>query len=49
LMAGGIAQAIDEWVITLARSWTRHVPGRSRPRNPTHSKSHPSQAYKRAA
>ena len=49
LMAGGIAQAIDEWVITLARSWTRHVPGRSRPRNPTHSKPHPSQAYKRAA
>lgn len=49
LIAGGIAQAVDEWVITLARCWTRHIPGRTRPRNPAHTKPHPSQAYKRAA
>jgi hypothetical protein len=49
LVAGGIAQGIHDWVITLSRCWTRHVPGRSRPRNPAHTKPHPSQAYKRAA
>lgn len=49
LIAGGIAQGIHDWVITLSRCWTRHIPGRSRPRNPTHTKPHPSQSYKRAA
>lgn len=49
LVAGGIAQGIHDWMITLSRCWTRHIPGRSRPRNPAHSKSHPSQSYKRAA
>lgn len=49
LVAGGIAQCIHDWLITLSRCWTRHIPGRSRPRNPAHTKPHPSQAYKRAA
>lgn len=49
LLAGGIAQGVHGWITTLSRCWTRHIPGRSRPRNPAHSKPHPSQAYKRAA
>lgn len=49
LVAGGVAQVIHDWVHTLSRCWTRHIPGRTRPRDPTHSKPHPSQAYKRAA
>ena len=49
LVVGGIAQGIHDWVITLSRCWTRHIPGRFRPRNPAHTKPHPSQAYKRAA
>jgi hypothetical protein len=49
LIAGSIAQGIHDWVITLSRCWTRHIPGRSRPRNPAHTKPHPSQSYKRAA
>lgn len=49
LLAGGVAQGIHDWVLTLSRCWTRHIPGRSRPRNPTHTKPHPSQSYKRAA
>lgn len=49
LVAGGIAQGIHDWVITLSRCWTRHIPGRSWPRNPAHTKPHPSQAYKRSA
>lgn len=49
LIAGGIARGIQDWVITLSRCWTRHIPGRCRPRNPAHTKPHPSQAYKRAA
>ena len=49
LVADGIAQGIHDWVITLSRCWTRHIPGRSRPRNPAHSKPHPAQSYKRAA
>ena len=27
-----------------SRRWTRHLPDRSKPRNPAHSKPHPSQA-----
>lgn len=49
LVAGGIAQGIHDWMITLSRCWTRHIPGRSRPRNSAHTKPYPSQAYKRAA
>lgn len=49
LLADGIAQGVHDWVLTLSRRWTRHIPGRSRPRNPAHTKPHPSQAYKRAA
>ena len=49
LVAGGTAQGVHGWVITLSRCWTRHIPGRSRPRNPAHTKLHPSQSYKRAA
>lgn len=49
LMAGGVAQGVHDWVLTLSRCWTRHIPGRSRPRNPAHTKPHPSQSYKRAA
>ena len=49
LVAGGIAQGVHDWRLTLSRCWTRHIPGRSRPRNPAHTKPHPSQAYKRAA
>jgi len=49
LLAGGIAQGIHDWVLTLSRCWSRHIPGRSRPRNPAHTKPHPSQSYKRAA
>jgi hypothetical protein len=49
LVAGGVAQVIHDWVHTLSRCWTRHIPGRTRPRDSTHSKPHPSQAYKRAA
>jgi hypothetical protein len=49
LMAGAIAQGIHDWVLTLSRCWTRHIPGRSQPRNPAHTKPHPSQSYKRAA
>lgn len=49
LITGGIVQGIHDWVLTLSRCWTRHIPGRSRPRDPAHSKPHPSQAYKRAA
>ena len=45
LIAGGI----HEWVSTLSRCWTRHVPGRSQPRNPAQTKPHPSHSYKRAA
>ena len=49
LIAGGITQGIHDWVITLSRCCTRHIPGRSQPRNPAHTKPHPSQSYKRAA
>lgn len=49
LIAGGVAQGVHDWVLTLSRCWTRHIPGRSQPRNPAHTKPHPSQAYKRAA
>jgi hypothetical protein len=49
LIVDGIVQGIRDWVVTLSRCWTRHIPGRSRPRNPAHSKPHPSQSYKRAA
>lgn len=49
LIPCGIAQGIQDWVATLSRCWTRHIPGRSRPRDPAHCKPHPSQAYKRAA
>lgn len=49
LLADGIAQGVHDWVLTLSRCWTRHIPGRSRPRNPAHTKPHPSRAYKRAA
>ena len=49
LVAHGVAQGVHDWVLTLSRCWTRHIPGRSRPRNPAHSKPHPSQSYKRAA
>ena len=49
LIAGGIARGIHDWMITLSRCWTRHILGRSRPRNPAHTKPHPSQSYKRAA
>jgi hypothetical protein len=49
LIAGGVAQGVHDWVLTLSRCWTRHIPGHSRPRNPTHTKPHPSQSYKRAA
>ncbi len=49
LVAGGIAQGVHDWGLTLSRCWIRHIPGRSRPRNPAHTKPHPSQAYKRAA
>lgn len=49
LLAHGVAQGIHDWVLTLSRCWTRFLPGRSRPRNPAHSKPHPSQSYKRAA
>ena len=49
LVAGGIAQGVHDWVLTLSRCWTRHIPGRCRPRNPAHTKPHPSQSYKRAA
>jgi Transposase DDE domain len=49
LVAGRIAQGVHDWVLTLSRCWTRHIPGRCRPRNPAHTKPHPSQAYKRAA
>ena len=49
LVAGRVAQGVHDWVLTLSRCWTRHIPGRSRPRNPAHSKPHPSQSYKRAA
>lgn len=49
LVAGGIVRGIHDWVTTLSRCWTRHIPGRSRPRNSAHTKPHPSQAYKRAA
>jgi len=49
LVAGGIARGIHEWVITLSRCWTRHIPGRAQPRKPAHTKPHPSQSYKRAA
>ena len=49
LVVGGIARGVHDWVLTLSRCWTRHVPGRSRPRNPAHTKPHPSQSYKRAA
>lgn len=49
LLAGGVAQGMHDWVITLARCWSRHVPARSRPRKTDHVKPHPSQAYKRAA
>lgn len=49
LIVGGIPQGIHDWIVTLSRCWTRHIPGRSRPRNPAHSKPHPSQSYKRAA
>ena len=34
LVAGGIAQGVHDWVLTLSRCWTRHIPGRCRPRNP---------------
>ena len=49
LLAAGVAQGVHDWVLTLSRCWTRHIPGRSRPRNPAHTKPHPSQSYKRAA
>ena len=49
LTLDGIVQGIHDWVLTLSRCWTRHIPGRSRPRKPAHSKPHPSQSYKRAA
>jgi hypothetical protein len=49
LVVGGIAQGIHDWVLTLSRCWTRHIPGRSRPKNSAHTKPHPSQSYKRAA
>ncbi len=49
LLAGDMAERVHDWVKTLMRCTTRYVPGRSRPRNPNHSKPHPSQAYKRAA
>jgi hypothetical protein len=49
LVAGSVAQGVHDWVLTLSRCWTRHIPGRSRPRNPAHTKPHPSQSYKRAA
>lgn len=49
LVKDGIAQALEHWVLALSRCWTRHIPGRSRPRDPAHSKPHPSQAFKRAA
>jgi hypothetical protein len=49
LIVGGIAQGIHDWIVTLSRCWTRHIPGRSRPRNHALSKPHPSQSYKRAA
>lgn len=49
LPIGGVAIGIHDWVLTLSRCWTRHIPGRSRPRNPAHTKPHPSQSYKRAA
>ena len=49
LGASGIAQGVHDWMLTLSRRWTRHIPGRSRPRHPAHTKPHPSQAYKRAA
>lgn len=49
LLADGVALGIHDWVLMLSRCWTRHIPGRSRPRNPAHTKPHPSQAYKRAA
>lgn len=49
LVVSRVAQGVHDWVLTLSRCWTRHIPGRSRPRNPAHSKPHPSQSYKRAA
>lgn len=49
LVAGGVAQGLHDWVITLARCWTRHIPGRPKPRKAGHVKLHPSQAYKRSA
>ena len=49
LVAGGVTQGIHDWVLTLSRCWTRHNPGRSQPRNPAHTKPHPSQSYKQAA
>lgn len=49
LIVGGVAKGIHDWVLTLSRCWTLHIPGRSRPRNPAHTKPHPSQSYKRAA
>ena len=49
LMAGTIARGIHDWVLMLSRCWTRHISGRSRPRNPAHTKPHPSQSYKRPA
>jgi hypothetical protein len=49
LIVGGIAQGIHDWIVTLSRCCTRHIPGRSRPRNHALSKPHPSQSYKRAA
>ena len=49
LIACSIAQGIHDWVITLSRCWTRHIPDRSRPKKTAHSKPHPSQSYKRVA
>jgi hypothetical protein len=48
-LAGGFARGVYDWVTTLSRRWTRRIAGRYRPRNPAHSKPHPSMAYKRAA
>ena len=49
LAADGLLELVHAWGLTLSRRLTRHIPGRSRPRNHAHSKPHPSQAYKRAA
>jgi hypothetical protein len=40
---------IHQWAFAMRRSLIRHIQGRSQPRNNTRHKSHPSQAYKRAA